>query len=99
MAPKIGSLRFGRQWRLTPKRQTIFVPDINHLEFQVGVELMQLISPFLQSRRGREISRADSFGRADRVTGFNKAGDRFIMDDVSRMLSLQGKKRGDTGGG
>ena len=27
LAPKIGSFRFGRQWHLAPKRQTIFVPD------------------------------------------------------------------------
>ena len=27
LAPKIGTFRFERQWRLTPKRQTIFVPD------------------------------------------------------------------------
>ena len=56
---------------------------VHHLGFQVRVELIQLISPFLQSCGGREIC---SFGRA----GF---------DDVLRMWSLQGKKQGDTGGG
>ena len=35
LAPKIGSLRFGRQWRLTPKRQTIFVPDDGLYEFLI----------------------------------------------------------------
>ena len=54
----------------------------------------------MQSRGGREINRAGSFGSlAGRVTGYNRAGDRFIPNDVSRMLSVQGTKRGDTGGG
>ena len=85
-------------------RKTVFVGlfrldglGINHLRFQVGIELVQLISPFLQIRGGWEISNAGGFGRAR--TGFNRAGDRFIPDDVSRVLSIQGKKRSDTGSG
>ena len=43
---------------------------IDHLGLQVGIELVQLVSPFLYSRRGREIGR---FGRPG----------RFVPDDIS----------------
>ena len=71
-------------------RKTVFVSliglkglGIDHFGFQIRVELIQLVSPFLQGRGGREIGRFGGVG----------------FDDVSRMLSVQGKKRGDTGGG
>ena len=61
---------------------------IGHLGFQVGVKLIQLVRPFLQSRGGRK------FGG---FTGLDI--NRFVANDVSRVLSIQGKKRGNTGGG
>ena len=45
LAPKIGTLRFGRQWRLTPKRQTIFVPDAISVainEAAISVDIVKL---------------------------------------------------------
>ena len=49
---------------------------INHLGLQGGIDLVQLVSQFLQSREGREI------GRASRVTSFNRIYDRFIPDNI-----------------
>ena len=45
LAPKIGSLRFGRQWRLTLKRQSIFVPDAISVainEAAISVDIVKL---------------------------------------------------------
>ena len=50
MAPKIDTLRFGRQWRLTPKRQTIFVPDV----VEAPRRLTLTFGGSTQERRGRE---------------------------------------------
>ena len=38
LAPKIGSFRFGHQWHLMPKRQTIFVPDVVEILTQESEE-------------------------------------------------------------